>query len=215
MMVMHIVRKDFTYLFTSLKWTVFLIILFTVCLSGSNVGMGCVMPALICYMGFYNLMAYEERNKMNLLNIALPVERKDICLAKYIQVIIFIVIGSLLSAASVFLAVKTGDTKMAFWEGKIGGFLLTGTSIGLIYSGFIMPWIFYFGTLKSRYVLIVSYIIFFSLGNIINLEFLIEATEFLQRMNQDILGFVGLLVAILVFVISYSISLRIWEKREF
>ena len=213
-MVMQLVKKDFIYLTTSLKSTCVMLLIFAFCMPLANVGIGCVMPALVCYIGFYNLLAYEERNKMNLLNLSLPVQRRDICLAKYIQVVIFMIIGSMLSIMGI-LMMQTMSTDSMFWADKIGTLFLAMFSIALVYSAIMLPCMFYFGTIKSRYVSLITYIIIFVAASHIDVKMIEHIVQIIKGIGNGGANIIGILVAMLLFVISYTISVRIWEAKEF
>ena len=67
-MIAQIIKKDFIYLTTSLKSTLVMMLIFSLFMPMANMAFACVMPALVCYLGFYSLIAYEERNKSNIFN---------------------------------------------------------------------------------------------------------------------------------------------------
>lgn len=213
-MVMQLVKKDFIYLTTSLKSTCVMLLIFAFLMPLANVGTGCVMPALVCYIGFYNLLAYEERNKMNLLNLSLPVQRRDICLAKYIQVVIFMIIGSMLSIMGILMT-QTMSTASMFWTDKIGTLFLAMFSIALVYSAIMLPCMFYFGTIKSRYVSLITYIIIFVASSNIDIKMIEHIVQIIKGIGNGGANIIATLVAMLLFVISYTISVRIWEAKEF
>ena len=96
-MVKELIKKDIIFLLSSLKSTVAIIICFSLFMSMINKAYGMVTPALACYIGFYSLMAYEERNKMDLVEFALPVSRQEICLSKYIEIVLFIIFSCICS----------------------------------------------------------------------------------------------------------------------
>ena len=210
-MVAQLVKKDLVYLATSLKSTLIMVITFAFCLPMINVGFGCIIPALVCYIGFYNTLAYEERNKMDILNLSLPVDRKAICLAKYIEVLIFIVGGCILSSLGMLLMQRTS---IILLEGGIYGMIPVMLAVALVYSAIIIPCVFYFGTLKARYVLLLFYVVIFTLGNSLESTGFVNFINYIGRIGDGYVNLIGTLIALVLFILSYSISLRIWRYKE-
>lgn len=213
-MVMQIVKKDFIYLTTSLKSTLAMMLIFSLFMPMASMSFACVMPALVCYLGFYSLVAYEERNKSHIFNLSLPVSRQDICLSKYIENVLFIIFSSGLALIGLWLTQKNVASQTQFIEinmVEMSGIML---SIGLIYSAIILPCIFYFGTIKARYVLLLTYVLIFVLANNIKNSALNEAMYKVTSVFNGSLVMM-LIVAVIISLISYMISSKIWEKKEF
>lgn len=215
-MVGKLVRKDFLYLFKSLRSTLYMSIIFAFFIPMINIGFGLVMPALVCYIGFYNVLAFEERSKMNLINVALPVKRQEICLAKYIQVIIFIVAGSILSILGIFLRQAINVNDIIVRTNDLLTLVPMMVAIALIYSSLILPCVFRFGTIKARYVLMAFYILIFIVANSLNNEMWMEVVARISSIGTGgLAGIIMMLVSMLVCVLSYTVSLKIWNKRDF
>ena len=214
-MVIQLVKKDLTYLITSLKSTWIMLICFALGMPMISVGLGCVIPALVCYIGFFNTLAYEERNKANLLNLTLPVDRKDICFAKYIQVLLFIIVFSILSILGLMVKRYTSPLEMAFYSKYFWELIPIMLGTALIYSAIVIPCVFYFGTIKSRYMLLFIYIIIFAGANSVNSIGMEKFIEGIVEVCGSHGGTVGVLVAGGIFILSYFVSLGIWERKEF
>lgn len=213
-MVVEMIKKDLVYLVTSLKSTIITMCIISLFLPMANVSYACVMPALVCYIGFYSLMAYEERNKMHIFNISLPVDRKDICLSKYVEVLLYILVSSILALLGVKYAQVTLMNTEQGIEIKTIEIITVMFSLGMVYSAVMLPTIFYFGTIKARYVLLLIYVLIFVGANSIK-------NDVIEKVLTKIMGvFNGSLVlmfviAAAVFIASYIISNRIWDKKEF
>lgn len=212
-MLMQLVKKDFIYLVVSLRIVVLFMILFALFLPMSNIGFACVMPALICYVGVYSTLAYEERNKTILLNATLPVSRRDICLAKYIQAVLIILITAILSLMGVFMGVSTQVySSDLVSNGGLVSMILLMLGSGMIYSGLILPVIFRFGTVKARYILMLTYMVLFIGGSN---DYIIQGLEKIIKLGNETVSMIGFIVVVILFAISYLSSLRIWETKEF
>lgn len=213
-MIAQIIKKDFIYLTTSLKSTLVMMLIFSLFMPMANMAFACVMPALVCYLGFYSLIAYEERNKSNIFNMSLPLSRQDICLSKYIENTIFIIFSSILALIGLWASQKSAASEIQFIESSSMQMLQIMLSIGLIYSAIILPCIFYFGTIKARYVLLATYVVIFVLANNIKNAALNEIMCKAANVFNGSLIFM-LIGAIIATIISYMISKLIWEKKEF
>lgn len=213
-MLLQTVKKDFIYLSTSLKTTLIIMLIFSLFMPMANMAFACVMPALVCYLGFYSLIAYEERNQSNIFNMSLPLTRREICLSKYIENIIFVIFSSLLACIGCWMAQQTTASEIEFIEFNMVSMLLSMLSIGLVYSAVMLPCIFYFGTVKARYALFATYMVIFILANTIKNSVLSEIMYKVTKVFGGSLIFM-LISAVMVIWISYIISQRIWAKKEF
>ena len=214
-MIWELVEKDIIFLVASLRSTLVSITLLALFLPLTGIGFGIAMPALVCYIGFYGVLAYEERSKMHLLNLALPVTRKEICLSKYVYAIGLVIFATILSSIGTGLGVMTTESgEMSEFILRLPSYMILMFAIAVIYLSVIIPCVFYWGTIKARYVLMGLYMMIFIGASNINLIVL-------GRMDESFNGYLSkhgvlllLIVAIICFSVSISISLRIWEKRD-
>lgn len=212
-MIWELVKKDIIFLVASLKSTLVSITLLALFLPLTRIGFGIAMPALVCYIGFYGVLAYEERSKMHLLNLALPVTRKEICLSKYVYAIGLVVFATILSSIGTGLGVMTTDGgEMSAFILKLPSYMVLMFAIAVIYLSVMMPCVFYWGTIKARYILMGIYVMIFIGAS--NMDLIT-----LGKMSENFNGYLSghgilLIVAVICFSISISISLRIWEKRD-
>lgn len=212
-MIRELVKKDIIFLVDSLKSTLVSIILLALFLPLTGRGFGIAMPALVCYIGLYGVLAYEERSKMHLLNLALPVTRKEICLSKYVYGIGIVIFATIFSSIGMGLGVMTTESgEMSEFILRLPSYMILMFAIAVIYLSVMMPCIFYWGTIKARYVLMGIYIMIFIGASNINL---ITLKEMGESFNGYLSGHgILLIVAVICFSVSIRISLRIWEKRD-
>lgn len=212
-MIWELVKKDIIFLVASLKSTLVSITLLAVFLPLTGIGFGIAMPALVCYIGFYGVLAYEERSKMHLLNLALPVTRKEICLSKYVYAIGLVIFATILSSIGTSIGVMiTESGEMSEFISRLPGYMALMFAVAVIYLSVIIPCVFYWGTIKARYVLMGIYMMIFIGASNINLITM-------GKMGKSFNGYLSghgilLIVATICFSVSISISLRIWEKRD-
>lgn len=214
-MIWELVKKDIIFLAASLKSTLIAIILFAICFPLSGISFGIAIPALVCYIGIYGILAYEERSKMHLLNLALPVTRKEICLSKYIYAIGLIVFTMILSIIGSGVGVVTREAQaLRGFVSELPLYMTLMFTIAIIYLSVILPCVFYWGTIKARYVLMGLYIIIFIGASNINIMRIGTINESFNRYLSGHGMLLLIVVAMICFFISISISLRIWEKKD-
>ena len=214
-MTLQLVRKDMLYLFKSLKSTVITFVVFSMFMGMINTGITIVIPALACYIGLYSSIAYEERSKMNLLNVTLPVKRQEICLSKYVQAVLFVVIAALLGIVGMYIKQAVNPQEDVVAIGEVIRFIPIMISFGLIYSAVMLPCIFYYGCIKSRYVMLIIYGAIFGIAFSMGEDLTGGILASVQHMSLTTKSLFTLLVGMILFVISYMISLAIWNKKDF
>lgn len=209
-MTMKLVRKDFMHLGYSLKSLLIGWLVLCTFLPLINLGVALAMPALGAYLSFYSLMSYEEKNKGNLLTSALPVSRKSMCQAQYIETFIYIIGGMICSTIGLRLKglVDMVDLSLAISVGFMFGIALTYTAI-------ILPCVFHFGTAKSRYILAATYGGAFGLATSLNMAGDSGLLQGIKNIGSGISGILLIGMAVLLWGISYFISLKIFANKDF
>lgn len=160
--------------------------------------------------------SYDHLANADRYLLTLPVTRKDMVKARYLYIILMTVLGALIGSALsiIFQFVKTGDM------GKILDYLSVslGSVFGImILQMFQVPILYKFGAEKGRLIQMVMIIlVMFTVSGVT--AFLIKISPFsLQNfenmLKQYGLALIGIVVIILYFV-SYKISIRIFEKKE-
>ena len=205
-----LVKKDLIYLFTSLKRLILMAVIFAFIMPIGNITFSLVVPVMMAYLLTYGLFAYEEKNKMHLLNAALPVNRKEICLSKYVGACIYIG-GSLLvtiMGTGIALGIQNagGDELTLSFAIKMIGLLFT---TALIYHAFILPMLMYFGTIKIKYVMFILYVgAFIAVGSLGGGqgEGLGQVQLFLQEKMTYNTSLTLVLVGIILYILSYILD---------
>lgn len=189
---------------------IFLVIFGLIALEGNDVLY--FIPAFISMMMFMTTFSYDEYNKWDAYAISLPVSRKNIVKAKYVASIILWVIALLVTV------VITGI--MGLFEQNINYFEMFGMILGCVFSivlleAIMFPLIFKFGVEKGRIGLFVGvFAIAALLGFIFTGIDLENANGFIEIFNEYYYILLPL-VAVILLVISYYVSKRIYLKKEF
>ena len=212
-----LIKKNWIYLITSIKSALVSSILFCLFMPMWSIGFGVVMPALIGYILTYSIMAYEERSKVELMTAAMPVSRKEMCTSRYIESLIYLIGGCVIAQIGLWFNFITQQHMMMEEILKMVPIMLAATFlIGAIYNSIILPVIFYFGTIKARYYLMFSYILIFVGANTItNMRLVDESIVVYINKLDGIMPILMMLIGVIIYYISYRISLNIWKKKDF
>ncbi|WP_037284481.1 ABC-2 transporter permease [Saccharibacillus sacchari] len=151
----------------------------------------------------------DESSKWNRFEITLPVTRYSIINAKYISFLMLIMMGVVVSLVTVALQRLRGELSAELlFTGYSFGLQLALTTIAIVY-----PLILKIGAEKSDTLLFVA------AGLAVGLRFLIW---YLLYLSDDTINFkstivdqISLGLAIVMFVLSYGVSVMIYRKKEF
>lgn len=210
-MIWKLVKKDLTYLITSLKSTIVSIICLGLFLPMVGIGFGIAMPALVCYVGFYGILAYEERSKMHLLSATFPVTRREICLAKYMYALLIIVFAMILSLVGSLIGSVANEGSYTLLD-ELPLYITLMAASAIIYIAVILPFVFKFGTIKARYALMIIYIFIFVFATNFNTVDMTNVSQYIPQIGSKIM--ILWVVSIICWLISIAISLKIWDKKD-
>lgn len=158
-------------------------------------------------------MSYDAAAGWDKFALTMPVSRKDVVLSKYMSCVIYavsaIVVSILFSVIinNIYPMEEVGLMLMAALAATLLCLML------IIYS-ILLPMIFKLGIEKARILMIAVIIIpvFAMLGTA---EYMPEsALDFIKR-HEALFGAAGVVFSILMYFISYFVSLRIYDKKEF
>ncbi len=165
-----------------------------------------------------SLYSYDDLAKWDAYALTMPVTKVDMVKSKYIMMVLLTIIGAVLNSVLTIL-INTLNEAASIFNGfsVIGG----GIAIVFLFYSILLPFITKLGVEKARLIFFVVYFIPFITIMIIKRmagdrefvlpEKLIDIIEVIVRYSYV---FIPLTVAILLAV-SYSISVRIYCRKEF
>ena len=212
-----LVQKDLVYLWTSLRRLIFMGAVFSLFFPMGNVTFAFAIPSMMAYLLTYGVFSYEEKNKTHLLNASLPVNRRALCASKYLTGIIYILFSLVLTMIGMMVSLQL-NPEQSFNYSFVAIVNLVGAVLGaaLVYNAIILPLIIYFGALKMKYIIFMFYFASFAL-----VGFLGSGSYTYQAQGiivQGLSGVGGLMIAaasIIIYVISYLISISLFAQKEF
>lgn len=206
-----LIKKDLLMMKGSIKISMLLLVVFLVIALKEENSL-IFIPAFLTTMLFMATFSYDEYNNWNAYAISLPTGRKNLVRAKYManlgMLVAVVVIFSLL--ASIIGVINN----------NLNGEELIILSCGCIFSlaifeAILYPFIFRFGIEKGRIGILVGVFGFTGLVSLLKDKIDIQLSrKFLTMLENNWLPLATVIVMILL-IISYLISIKIVEKKEF
>ena len=186
-----------------------LFLLFTIILgfSGGFLAL-CIMLMVFAVKVVESTLIYDETDGWDSFVLTAPVSRKEIVRSKYLLQILFLAGAFLISAVLLLLI-----SLVPMFSGEEWLFLMlfVGFCYALFYGAVIIPIYLKFGQHASRYV---AFAILVVVAGLYGATFGI--TMFLEFAASTIPLLIGVLVlSLAAYGVSYSVSRKIYAKREF
>ena len=203
-----LLKKDLYMAWAYSKVVLLMVVIFLVASAFADNGLFFLLyPLIIVTMLPVSLLGYDERFKWNVYCDALPLSRAQQVTEKYLLTLIFsgcvFVLLALTQGIRLLPAGRTGE----FWE-LLAAMLL----FALISPSLILPFLFKLGTEKGR----IAYYVF--LGLLLVLVLLLSSKGLVgsSEPSSGPLGILlSLVIGVLLFLGSWRLSIRWYEKREF
>lgn len=209
-----LIVKDFTYIKNYWKTYLLAIILGIIptALINYDPNFMLIISMLIIFITSINTFSFDKENNWNKYALTMPVSRRDIVRAKYMLNIIGLLLGSILG----FLLTLIGNFfyKIDLDFNSFINILIISMAFFLILSAIDLPTLFKWGTNKGKIVLM---IVLFTLIAII-FQIIEKAYNYILNISSiDTikLNLLIILISILIYFISYKISLYIMSKKEY
>lgn len=200
-----LIRKDF-YLLWRYCWLMPLLLLafivFSVFSSGGQSPFFIYYPCILSSVIPVNLLAYDDAEHWLTYCDTLPVTRRQYVCGKYIMSLIC---GGTIFLLSAVAAVIRFCRNGAFCPADLTDQLAVLATISLLSSALVMPPIFKFGAQKGRIVFIGVVGIFCGLAAILDTPDLSGVTLPIALLP---------ILAMVIFAVSWLLSIRFYEKRE-
>lgn len=207
-----LILKDLLNLKGNIKFILLFIIMFGFMssLGDGNVNNFIGVIIVLCTTMIVSTFSYDDLNKWDSYVLTMPINRNDIVLSKYLTMLIFSFIGVLVS---LIVSVTIGYFKntLILNETLLINALILSISVCF---GSLLPLIYKFGTERARLLMILCFLvptlallvfksILENISSPISIEIILNTLVYSLPF-----------VAILLFVISYFISSKIYSKKE-
>ena len=189
---------------------IFLVIFGLIALEGNDVLY--FIPAFISMMMFMTTFSYDEYNKWDAYEITLPIKKENIVLSKYVGSTILLGIALILTfIISLVVGLVTEQLDM---QKNITLLLGCGGAV-LLVEAIMYPLLIKFGVEKGRiWVFLGIFLSSFIIGFIFQ-KVSLTIPENLMTFLSQYLPWILAAALLLILIISYTISKKLYLKKEF
>ncbi len=169
------------------------------------------MAVLMTSMLVMTSIAYDEAAKWDKYALTMPLVKKDIVLEKYVLLVLLTVVGGVVSGIfGCIMTVVLKSGKMIETLAACGVIMM----VALLMFSLVLPVLFRFGVEKARMIMFIIFgapafllVVFAKLMEKYNVP---KPTD----VQMEHVLYVSPFIVALVFVLSYRISVGIYEKKE-
>lgn len=208
-----LVKKDLLVIKSNLKIILAVLVALLLLISQEGGSSAIFILPIIGVMMFISTFSYDEFNNWNSYVVTLPNGRRNAIIAKYIATIIIIVILSLVSIITTtgFNYIMNGTINMTeTTTALLGTILSTSILVALLY-----PIMIQYGALNGRIIIFIVVIGIGVIGAILSKY--VDVNNLINQINS--LEFYGSIlvpiISIILLGISYFISKKLFQKKEF
>jgi len=204
----------------ALLYTIFMEVSFSSILP-SGFGLYVMSPMVITYLFISLAVQYDDKNKSEIILNSLPVKKSDIVIAKYVSTFVFGIVGIISSIIVGFIGNTTG---LLIFIGSIStlDIVLVVMSI-CIFSSIFYPVYFKFGVSRMKiFTVLIFMVLFFVPTSAIdyinqntNNSLVQKYISFINATSGVTLNSLVLIIALILFLISLMVSIRIYNNKEF
>lgn len=215
-----LIKKDILIQKKVVTLAIFMMLFFAVTLASMGPGATIVGILTVTYMFVLGASAIEDKNKSDIILVSLPIKKQTIVLAKYLSVYVFATYAILLYAI-IYFGVQLLHIPLEMSLTQSG--IISTLFIITVFFAISFPLIFKYGYLKAKTPnLILFFILVFggtalvnNLDQLSSWTFIQNTVTFLSERTETQLLLLLLPIAFVILVISYFISLRFYQEREF
>lgn len=207
-----LIKKDFLLVKSNIKVLVVLFIVFGFMTFNGQMDISFVLPFMSVVI-MMSTFSYDTYNKWDAYVIALPDGRKNSIKSKYIATIILLLIITIGVAVITTITIYIKENTLGLKD--VLQMSLTMLSATIIVQSIIYPVIYKFGLEKARIGIFVGV---FGLGFLVNLiSKYVDFKPILEHLYffNNYLFFILPIVIIIILYVSYTISKKIYQKKEF
>lgn len=213
-MLKGLLLKDFLALKkTLIMMAVFAVFYFVLGMMSGNMSVMGGLLILLCIMLPINSLSYDDYYKWDRYALTMPLSRRDLVTSKYV---LLLILCSVTFAVNVLSMALFGD--VAWLEAVLSSCLLL--SVGLLYAGICLPFIYKYGVEKGRWVLVLVAFAVFGLFALFSFNLRLGPVDLSQvdfswfANHLELLSVLYFFVVVALFFGSYLLSVRIFMKKE-
>lgn len=206
------IKKDLLLVKKNLKTLIVIAILFIFMAIQNIFDLSIVLPVM-GLMVFISTFSYDDYNGFNSYVVGMPNGRKNAVKGKYVSSIILGVILLILSVLIFYLSKNFNNEQISFNDVK--SIIMSSLLSICIIISFMYPIIYKFGATNGRiWIFIIVFLIFgiFTLlSRFVNLNNVVNIFNQIEQRSLIL----GVIISCLMLLLSYKISLYIYQNKEF
>ena len=152
----------------------------------------------------------DETAKWSKFELTLPIKRSNLVLAKYVSIIILILMGIVMGTAT--MALSSYYDYSVSHSALVYGFEY-GLTLSILSTSIMYPLSLKLGAGKSEIIFIIS--AFATIGIMLLIAAVLSTWTEGMNLRHPLVGAVSVIVAIVAFVFSYFVSVIIHNRKEF
>jgi ABC-type transport system involved in multi-copper enzyme maturation permease subunit len=214
-----LILKDFINLKKNIKIFAILAVLYGfMAFTTSDASFFSSMFTMLIAILTLSVYSYDELAKWDVYALTMPVSREDIVRGKYIIMLLLTFLGAVIGTV-ITIVIKMIQQDNDFVSGAQSSLL--GGAVVILFYCIAMPFITKLGVEKARFIFFAIYLIPFAIiyfiGNAVEAgDYVIP--EQLIRFGEKLVSnaaILGPLVLLFALVVSYTISVGVYRKKEF
>lgn len=205
------IKKDLFMIKNNVKSLLIAIVIYLLFIFSNEMDGSFILPFMV-FMLFISTFSYDDYNKWNAFAVTLPRGRDSIVKGKYVTVTFLTFIATLLGNFCSILVLSLKNT-LVLEQVLFSGVSYLATIF--IIASIICPFLFKYGSEKGRIVLFIMIFGIFSIIGILKQRMDIVISNHLLLFLQQYGLILLLVLSVLMLIISYFISRRIYLKKEF
>lgn len=205
-------------------WIAILANFLSALITAGNSGLAVIIPFFSIYLMLVYSNAFDYKYNAEVMVNSMPVNRKDIILAKYISVYFYLIVAMLLTYAGdclfKVLGISHSQSLLSI------SFLCVNIFLASVYYAIFFPFYYKLGYIRSRWVNFIAMLVVSFLGTVIgrmgeaNTQMLAVKTAAYADPSIEKIAIAGQLfvlvaVSCLFILVSLTISLKIYKNKEF
>ena len=201
-----LLQKDCIMIWKTSKSLLGVVLLFAL-IGGYDIKMLAFMvyaPIVLTSMSV-NTMSYDEQSKWSLYAKTMPYDRRAMVGSKFVVSAVGCLLGVLLSLGS---AIGFGLARGAVPVGELGVILCGALVAGTLNTVLMLPVAFWLGPTKGRLVFVVCLAVVFGAAANVSIP------GMLLEMDMWLVAALLVLVCLVLWLISYVISVQLYQHRE-
>lgn len=208
--MLGLIKKDFLLIKANLKSMVIIFIVYLILAFQGTFDVTFIVP-LIVIMLFVSTFTYDDFNNWNSYAVTLPNGRKNVVRAKYIASIILTVVLGIGALAIGISYTKTNSINLDEIISSLMGTMLSS----VIIISLLYPIMFKFGATNGRIILFVVVFAIAGVGAVVSQ--LVDMTPIINMINRlDSYSLIAIpIISVILICISYLVSNKIYQNKEF